>query len=164
MPIQICRTCSVNFYAKPFLIKKGWGKYCSSKCQYLGRRKGRNICCYVCNKEVYRNRKALTQSKSGNYFCGKSCQTKWRNSEFIGPKHANWRHGGACYKSVLTRNNVSKMCNLCKTTDERLLAVHHIDRDHKNNKLENLAWLCHNCHHLVHHDKSERERFMVAIV
>jgi predicted HNH restriction endonuclease len=38
----------------------------------------------------------------------------------------------------------------------RVLAVRHIDQNHKNNNVENLAWLCHNCHHLVHNDKVEQ--------
>ena len=104
------------------------------------------------------------KSKSKKYFCGKSCQTKWRNAEFVGPKHANWKHGEASYQSILCRNGIKKECVLCKTTDFRVLATHHIDHDHKNNELENLTFLCHNCHHLVHHHKEERERLMVAIV
>ncbi len=43
------------------------------------------------------------------------------------------------------------------------MAVHHIDEDHNNNELGNLAWLCHNCHHLVHHDNVERQRFLALI-
>jgi hypothetical protein len=49
---------------------------------------------------------------------------------------------------------------LCSTKDERVLAVHHIDHNRLNNKLDNLAWLCHNCHHLVHHDNVEKHRFL----
>jgi len=121
------------------------------------------VFCYVCNKEIYKPLRALINSKSKKYFCGKSCQTKWRNSEFVGPKHANWKHGSASYKSVLSRHNIPKKCILCKTTDTRVLAVHHIDENHSNNALENLAWLCHNCHHLVHHDRVEKERFFKTL-
>lgn len=64
------------------------------------------------------------------------------------------------------------MCTLCKTEDKRVLATHHIDRNRLNNSVNNLAWLCHNCHFLVHHDNVETQRFadiiakrdMVAIV
>ena len=164
MPIQICKFCSNNFYAKPSWLKKGNGVYCSTKCQYLGARKGEKVQCYVCKKEIYRPLNVLRKSKSKKYFCGKSCQTKWRNAEFVGPKHANWKHGEASYQSILSRNGVKKECVLCKTTDFRVLATHHIDHNHKNNKLENLTFLCHNCHHLVHHHKEEREKLMVAIV
>lgn len=160
MPIQICKFCSTSFYSKPNWVKRGYGIYCSAKCQHLGAKNGKVVRCYVCDKEVYRALRALVNSKSGKYFCGKSCQTRWRNAEYIGPKHANWKHGGACYKSILTRHKVFKECVLCKTTNARVLAVHHIDEDHSNNRLENLSWLCHNCHHLVHYDSVEKRRFL----
>lgn len=164
MPIQICRMCKTNFYVKASWLKMGNGVYCSAKCQHFGARRGRIVYCYVCKIDLYRSLRALTNSKSKKYFCSKSCQTKWRNTEFIGSKHSNWVHGRSCYKGVLSRADVSKKCVLCKITDIRVLAVHHIDKNHSNNKLENLSWLCHNCHHLVHHYQEERERFMVAIV
>jgi predicted HNH restriction endonuclease len=41
--------------------------------------------------------------------------------------------------------------------------VHHIDKDRTNNTLKNLAWLCHNCHYLVHHDKLEMQRFLKSL-
>jgi 5-methylcytosine-specific restriction endonuclease McrA len=53
---------------------------------------------------------------------------------------------------------------LCGEGDIRMLAVHHIDQDRKNYKVENLVWLCHNCHHLVHHYEVERRRLMEALV
>jgi hypothetical protein len=133
MPIQTCRTCQTNFYAKPSWLKKGNGIYCSVKCQHLGARKGKIVPCYICKKDIYRSLRALTNSKSKKYFCSKSCQTKWRNTEFIGSKHANWIHGRSCYKSVLSRNGVVKKCVLCKNADTRVLAVHHVDKNHSNN-------------------------------
>jgi hypothetical protein len=133
--------------------------YCSAACSYKGRRKGKVVHCHTCNAEVYKIQKALKQSKSGKFFCSKSCQAKWRNQEFIGSKHSNWKTGRSAYRSVLGRNGVPKICTLCATNDGRVLAVHHIDRDRLNNELSNLAWLCHNCHFLVHHDNVEKQRF-----
>jgi hypothetical protein len=160
MPTQICKICFASFYAKPSWLKKGNGVYCSTKCHHLGTRKGKTVLCHICGKEIYKTQKALLQSKSKKYFCNKSCQAKWRNAEFVGPKHANWKHGRACYKTILSRADVLKKCVLCKTTDKRVLAVHHVDKDHSNNRLENLSWLCHNCHHLVHYDSVEKRRFL----
>ena len=56
------------------------------------------------------------------------------------------------------------MCNFCRVSDARILAVHHIDGNRENNKLENLAWLCHNCHYLVHHFDQEKRKFMEMLV
>jgi len=156
--IKQCEVCSSDFKTKPFFVKRGGGKYCSKECHYKGLKTGKLVHCSLCDKEVYKSQKALRVSKSKKYFCGKSCQTKWRNSIFVGEKHANWKTGKHSYRSVLTRNKIPKVCRLCKTKDERILAVHHIDKDRLNNKLNNLTWLCHNCHFLVHnYNAGERE-------
>ncbi len=163
MPLlKDCKICGKEFFTKPYFVKNGGGKYCSKKCHYKGLKKGEYRPCDICGKETYKKQRQLTVSKSGKYFCGKSCQTKWRNEQFVGDKHANWKNGLHAYRSVLARHRVPKICGLCKTKDARVLAVHHIDKNRKNNKLSNLAWLCHNCHFLVHHNEKDREKFILA--
>ncbi len=158
-----CKTCKKEFSVKPFWVKNGGGIYCSLTCKYEGTRNGKIMPCFICGKQKYKTLKQIKRSKSGKFFCDKSCQTIWRNQEFIGPKHANWKTGRNAYRSVLTRHKVPKICLVCKSKDERILAVHHIDHDRLNNKLSNLTWLCHNCHFLVHHDNVERKRFIDII-
>lgn len=164
MPIVLCKICSKEFYGKPFFLKRGQAKYCSQECMRVGSKTGKIVKCHSCDKSVYKTQKALRVSKSKTYFCTKSCQTKWRNSVFVGPRHANWKDGKHSYKSVILRNKIPKFCKLCKNNDYRVLAVHHIDQNRKNNSISNLVWLCHNCHHLVHHDKEEKQKFMETLV
>lgn len=164
MPLIKCSACSVQFYAKPSAILVGNGKFCGLKCYRGSRKNGKLVNCHVCNTEVYKTGKALNGSKSGFYFCGKSCQTKWRNKFFSGEKHANWKYGWEIHRRIMKESNKPKVCTLCSTEDVRVLAVHHVDRNHRNNELSNLAWLCHNCHFLVHHHKGERLKFMAAMV
>jgi hypothetical protein len=160
MPIiRKCKECKKEFRTKPFFIKLGQGIYCSAGCHHKGMRNGKLVKCFVCGKEVYKSLKSLQGSKSKKYFCTKNCQTIWRNSLYIGPKHANYISGRFSYRSVMSRNKVPQICIVCKTTDFRVLAVHHIDQNRKNNKLSNLVWLCHNCHHLVHRYPEEKKRF-----
>ena len=147
----LCKTCGKKFKAKASHVKNGCGKYCSRECKYEGTRKGAIKACHKCGAKTYKTLKQLRCSKSGKFFCSRSCQTKWRNVVYIGKKHANWKHGKFVYRSVLRRAKRKEECQLCKTSDARILAVHHIDRDRLNNTPENLAWLCHNCHFLVHH-------------
>ena len=163
MPVDQCKICEKTFYAKPSWIKNGGGKYCSKTCHYQGLKTGKIMTCFICNKKTYKSPKILRKSKSKKYFCSKSCQTKWRNSIFIGEKHANWKHGKSSYRSVLLRNKIPKICRLCGTKDFRVLLVHHIDSNKINNQLKNLTWLCHNCHFLVHHYDEERGKIMVSI-
>ncbi len=159
MSIVACKLCKNLFNKKPSQILFYKNHYCSARCSYKGRRKGRMVTCNICGIETYKIQKALKGSKSGKFFCSKSCQAKWRNQEFIGQKHANWKNGRSAYRSVLDRHKIVKVCVLCMTNDKRILAVHHIDKNRLNNELTNLVWLCHNCHFLVHHDNVERQRF-----
>lgn len=164
MPQIKCRRCQKEFYAKPCWLKKGQGIFCSNHCRHESRKQGEVVACHLCGKQSYKQPKALQRSKSGKFFCGKSCQTIWRNSEYVREKHPNWKGGGASYRELLLKEGAPPICTLCQTTDNRVLAAHHIDEDRSHNTIENLAWLCHNCHHLVHHYKDERSRFMAAIV
>ena len=162
MPTTNCKTCGKEFYAKPSHVQNGLGKYCSKNCSHEGARKGRIVKCSICGREIYKQQKALTKSKSNTFFCGKSCRTIWRNSiVYIGKNHPNWKGGKhVSYKNILTKSTISSICTLCGNNDKRVLAVHHIDKNHRNNDLKNLAWLCHNCHILVHNHKKEEERFL----
>jgi len=164
MPMVKCKICSREFYGKPYFLKIGQAKYCSQKCMRIGSKTGKVVKCYSCGKEVYKTKKALRVSKSKNYFCTKSCQTKWRNTIFIGPLHANWKNGEHSYQSAMLRYKIPKFCRVCKTKDERILAIHHIDHDRKNNTKSNLTWLCHNCHFLLHHNKEIEEKFLNTLL
>lgn len=165
MPNVKCNLCSKEFYVKPSHLRYGFGKYCSRTCQFEAQRKGKFINCYICSKKSWKAPRQIKHSKSGKFFCSKSCQTIWRNSMvFVGKNHPNWKGGEFTYKYKLRKSGVEKICTMCKSKDERTLAVHHIDRNRKNNELENLIWLCHNCHFLVHHYKQEMDKLMVALV
>lgn len=163
MPIVRCKTCRAFFEARIAVLQRGWGKYCSSVCQYKSFRTGEYMKCTICKKESYKSRASLRHSKSGKYFCSKSCQTKWRNSQYVGTKHSGWKNGMTAYREILLRTGKPSYCNFCFNKDMRVLAVHHKDEDRTNNKLENLVWLCHNCHHLVHHNRVVEARFSEKI-
>lgn len=159
MPIRrTCVYCGKEFSTKQFFIDKGQGKYCSRDCAYAHRKKGKECTCAVCGKKTYKTMTQLERSKSRKYFCSKGCQTVWRNTQFVGEKHANWKDGNYAYKSVLSRAGIAPVCIMCGNTDSRVMAVHHRDENRKNNKVENLVWICHNCHHLVHYHEDEKKR------
>ena len=155
--VRKCKVCKKEFKTKPYWVKIGGGKYCSKWCHYQGLKTGKTIVCFICKKEAYKSIKNLGRSKSKKYFCSKSCQAIWRNSiVYIGENHPNWRGGESTYKNILLRTKILPICSKCRTKDKRVLAVHHLDRNRKNNKVENLIWLCHNCHHLIHYYPQEK--------
>ena len=160
MAISNCTVCQNDFYIKPNRLLKGWGKFCSKKCQYKSQFTGEFSVCTTCSKSVYRAKSTLERSTSGKFFCNKSCQSIWRNRQYAGNKHANWTNGQSSYRDALKRSEINLICSKCTTQDSRILAVHHRDRDRTNNSLENLIWLCHNCHYLVHHFTKEAVGFL----
>ena len=164
MPQVRCKICKKEFYIKPSHQKRGWGKYCSISCRTKSQFKGKTVKCFNCGKRIYRSLGQLRRSKSGEFFCNKSCQTHWRNKYFIEEKHANWKNGIRTYRNILERSGRKPFCALCKINDKRILTAHHKDRNRNNNKLSNLVWLCLNCHYLVHHHKDLHKKIMEALV
>lgn len=156
-----CLQCDKYFYVKPNRLLRGWGKYCSRSCQNLSQKTGDYVQCHNCKKPIYKNRMEIKRSKSGCFFCNKSCQTIWRNREvYVGDRHSNWTTGKASYRKNMLRSEKPHICSKCRTEDTRVLAVHHLDKNRDNNKLDNLIWLCHNCHYLVHHFANEALGFI----
>lgn len=163
MPSVKCQICLTNFYVKPSHQKLGWGLYCSRKCRTKSQCKGKIVNCFICKKSIYRSIAQIKKSKTGYFFCTKSCQTKWRNKVFVAEKHPNWNKGVKSYRNRLLKNSNAQYCVCCNNKDIRVLAVHHIDHNRKNNNLNNLAWVCYNCHHLIHNYKIIENDFLVKL-
>ena len=146
-----CLVCGKEIEVKESNLRRGWGKYCSKKCQAASQRKGKWVECDYCGKEVYKSPKDIRRSKRNKYFCSVSCHCSWENKNVrCGENSPNWIAGHNVYRRLLKRAGKKELCRRCGNTDKRVLAVHHIDRNRKNNKTENLEWLCRNCHCIVH--------------
>jgi hypothetical protein len=163
VPIIICDNCGNKFYKKLSQIKRSLKHYCSLLCQSRARRKGVMVACYLCKKEAYKTRKSLERSKNKIFFCGIGCSNKWHGEEYSRDKHPNWKTGEYSYKLILKRLTTIQKCALCETSNHKILLVHHVDQNRRNNNPSNLSWLCYNCHFLVHHYKKEKERFLKKI-
>ncbi len=161
--ITRCKICEKEFYSKPNRLKQGWGKYCSRICQHKSQKTGNIYRCTTCSKQVYKTNQDQIRSMSNKYFCNRSCQTVWRNKQYIEDKHANWKGGESSYRNIMIRAKITRVCAKCGGTDTRTLAVHHKDKIRQHNTLSNLVWLCHNCHFLVHHYKDEAGTFLVPV-
>src|SRR3989338_7503451 len=148
MPQVNCKICKKEFYVKPNHLRLGWGKYCSRKCASSSRRRGKYIICNICGKKAWKMPKDIKGSKSGKFFCGKSCQTKWLNSVYSGENHYLWRGGEWVYREKLIKSGKKMVCEKCGLEDKRVIIAHHIDKNRKNTNLSNLVWLCQNCHWL----------------
>lgn len=155
MPHVPCAICQTAFYAKPRHLKIGWGKYCSRICQYQAQHKGRTYKCGVCGAGVYRTPSDLSKAESKRFFCNKSCLAIWKNTHAPkGKEHFNWKDGSSAYRNIMKWKNIPAICAQCKLKDKRVLVVHHVDQNRKNNTIDNLRWLCRNCHYLAHNGKT----------
>ena len=151
MIIVSCKMCEKKFRAKTWHLQRGWSKCCSKRCRDEAQKKGKFVNCGTCGKRIWRSPKSLKHSKSGKFFCTKSCQTLWRNKVYSGPNHAFWIDGCSLYRKKLLESSASAICRLCGERDKRVLQVHHKDGNEQNSKINNLVWDCLNCHHLIHH-------------
>lgn len=163
MPLTQCLVCNQSFYVKPSHQKMGWGKYCSISCRHKSQLQGKTVNCLICDKPIYRPPSKVKHSKSGNFFCSKTCQTIWRNSYYVAEDHPNWHGGINVYRKILLNSGKKYQCCTCRLTNARVLVAHHIDHNRYNNSPDNLAWLCLNCHFLVHHDPSFEDNFKKVI-
>lgn len=149
MDLVICNSCGKKFKRKKSQIKLAVKHYCSISCSEQGRRKGRDVLCSTCGIEVYRPLKQINGSKSGKYFCTKKCLLRWIHKKHDG--HPNWKGGKHVYRNILIKSDPNKIfCLLCKESNLLMLVVHHLDKNRLNNNINNLVWLCHNCHFLIH--------------
>jgi len=146
-----CLICGKDIYVKRYHVNKGWGKYCSKKCQFKGQEKGKWLECDYCGKKIYRTPKDFKRSKSKKFFCSVGCHCSWENeNRRCGENAPNWISGQTVYRRLLKRYGKAEKCSRCGNSDKRVLVVHHRDSNRKNNQAENLEWLCRNCHCIVH--------------
>lgn len=146
-----CDLCGKKFYRPIHLVEKRPHRhFCSSSCQGLSKRKRRTYRCNLCSKKFERTPLKI-KSKSGFYFCSRRCkdfaQTIEAGFKQMHPKH--YGEQSTCYRDVAFKfyGHRCSHCGYKKST--RMLDVHHIDKNRKNNHKENLIVLCVWCHALV---------------
>ena len=159
---KFCIICKKEISIKESHAKRGWGKYCSKKCQVKAQKKGKWVNCNHCGKKIYRTPRDFKKSRGKRFFCSVRCHCSWENkNRRCGENAPNWLNGQTVYRRLLKRHRKQERCSKCGINDKRVLVVHHRDSDRKNNKPENLEWLCRNCHYIVHLNK---RAYMVAMV
>lgn len=169
-----CKLCD-NVFKRKYRSKGILQEYCSRKCKYADAYVDKT--CFTCGKLFTKNRlskksdiycclaciqrhpcqlcgKTITGRvtfQSGNKkFCGRSCaafvnRTLKSNIQYMPNGFA---------KSLKDHGKI--ICNRCFNDDMQVLVVHHIDKNRKNNAVDNLETLCANCHHKTHWGESDK--------
>jgi hypothetical protein len=163
--IQKSKNIRINYLKNMNKCKKcnnelDWEKrrnsFCGKSCAaiYNNEIKSRNLykgSCLNCKKEV---------NKSGNKYCSNKCQGGYRRKKQIADFHSNknLNYTSSVIRTILIEvfKNTCQKCLLKEWMGRIMpLEVHHIDRNHENNKKENLELLCLNCHALTENYKNK---------
>jgi len=124
----------------------------------------RKVSCFHCNKETtvgninkhetscYMNPTNIKRClvcddiiknyKTSKGTCSKSCANTFFKS---GEGNGNWK--GSQYQTLCFTNH-KKECIICK--EDKIVAVHHMNEDHEDNRIENLIPLCPTHHQYMH--------------
>jgi hypothetical protein len=155
-----CLYCLQEFAADLKEHNRGYAKYCNQSCasKYFAARKPAkvpNVTCSCCYKQFYKNDSQKKNSKSGLYFCSRTCKDKAQTIKFglseIMPDHYGKGDGINSYRR-LAFENYEPRCYRCRY--DRfipVLQVHHKDRNRRNNAIDNLIILCPTCHQEEHY-------------
>lgn len=146
---RTCQQCGAEFEVPECVVRKGCGKFCSTSCATTYRNIHDNP---SKNPEVKlkisKNHADVSGDKNPMY--GK------RGSESPAYVDGRSKYSGSKYRGILLANGIEQKCSMCGSTAK--LHVHHVNGDHKDNRLENLIWLCPRCHNNEAHDY-ERDEF-----
>jgi hypothetical protein len=153
-PNTNCNWCKKSIYKRPSHFTAHKKHFCDFRCQKNSEKSNNTkqcVKCSHCNVEITRTRRRLRSSKSNNHFCNVICRNRflinhrWKNKDTV-------KDHGHLRMRVINRDNNS-CANCLYNEDIRMLDIHHIDGNHRNNKMENLlsvcVW-CHGKHHRCH--------------
>jgi 5-methylcytosine-specific restriction endonuclease McrA len=146
-----CETCGDEFYVYPSYIKKAEVRgaairFCSMKCYD---KTGENNPFWGKKHKKESIKKMTDHPNRPRFATGEDNPNFVRFGEEYGFKGSrkDW------WREKLFRE-IGK-CEKCGFDDERVLTLHHIDRNPKHNTRENLLLLCWNCHALEHWENQD---------
>ena len=144
-----CKYCGKEFEQYESIVKKGGGKFCSISCGTTFRNLTNNP---SKNPEV-----RMKISKNHADISGVKNPMYGRKGA-LAPSYIDGRSKfkGETYKKILIASGKEHKCIVCGSEDK--LQVHHIDCNHKNNEIDNLTWLCSNCHQNIIHKRKRNEK------
>ncbi len=137
-PNTVCIVCKKAIYRRPGVIAANKDKtFCSMKCYGLSNRI--EIPCIVCG--------TLILSGQNKISCSRACANKHRVGIQYKIGRPKDKATTALYiKQELLRKRGAK-CERCGyNKKEKILQVHHKNRNNKDNRRENLEIICPNCH------------------
>jgi len=118
-----CKQCEKEFHINPSVIKIGGGKFCSRKCQGLGKITSLKISCNVCGRLFYIKKSRFKNAK----YCSVQCLSKFNNKQVkrickicgkefsVTLSHSLNGEGIYCSKKCMGKAFYKKQKIICKT-------------------------------------------------
>ena len=124
--------------------KASYEKISKASDRRFGEFKNFSVMCESCDKPfVVTERESLFPSKS-QYFCSRTCA----NSVGGKAKAEKYHYDEVAHYTTVAWRHHEKKCIVCEETN--VVAVHHLNENHDDNKPENLVPLCPTHHHYMH--------------
>lgn len=109
--------------------------------------------CQCCSKEFTWTGREFTKEFVRARFCSRSCANN----------RQNWWNDNATHYRTIAFRHWEKECAICGF--DKIVAIHHLDENRKNNDPKNLIPLCPNHHEMVHSKwKSELDPIINSLV
>lgn len=144
-----CNTCGTIFCTRIDQVRK----YCSKRCQHIGQERKTTFTCAQCGKQFSRKSSARGRSRSGFYFCSRTCKDQAQQIggiKEIMPTHYGTGDRNEQYRKLFHPDEL--VCARCGYHEFACgIDIHHLDGNHKNNAKTNLLPLCSPCHRALHY-------------
>lgn len=142
--IHVCEVCG-----KVFTRRKKTARTCSKVCGYKIRKTLPNSGQFGSGRKPWNYGKKMTKE-----YRKKMSLARIRAGCCKGPTHYKWRGGSRGYFKALARekmlaSNAPRQCAICGA--EKNVHVHHKNKNWRDNRVENLIYLCASCHLKLHH-------------
>jgi hypothetical protein len=142
---MICDYCGNEFIQKNRHASRNNHFYCSPECGWADKVKKHAVICEWCGQPF--NKKRSDVARSNHNLCDRGCYQDFIN--FIRAGSMNQSVGGKVVYRALAEMKIGREL----TSDED---VHHIDGDHGNNAIENLAVVSKSEHMSIHAAEKRR--------
>lgn len=118
----------------------------------FGKFKQFEVICYTCKQRFNVIEREKLFPKKAKYFCNRSCA----NSQGGKGKKKNLIKNGKLHYRVHALDHIKDhKCFVCGF--DKIIEVHHLDKNRQNNSLDNLVLLCPNHHKMIHTKKYKQE-------
>lgn len=175
---RYCKLCNKSFKVWSYTIRNGHGIFCGNKCHsksMIGQKLNEN----QLRALAIGQQKGKVSKTKGTHIHSEEQKKKWSDTR-KGKKHYNWRGGISKFPYLFNFNDELKneikerdnyICQNCKITEEehitvfgRVLPIHHIDYDKKNNNKNNLITVCIACNVRANYNRNYWIKFFKKII